>query len=215
MRVVFGDCELDSGRRVLLRHGRLIPLSPKGFQLLELLLDRRPEAIPKEDLLQNLWGETFVSDASLHNLVAEIRAAIGDNPQAARYIRTIPRYGYAFHGEARPAPADVSGGRASGPRLVAEGREWLLTEGSNLLGRDRDCVVRIDSATLSRHHARIVLQGVDAILEDLASKNGTHVNAQRVTQPVALKDGDYIQVGSVGMTYRALDLPLSTITGRP
>lgn len=215
MRVVFGDCELDSGRRVLLRHGRSAPLSPKAFQLLELLLDRRPEAIPKAELLEHLWAEAFVSDASLHNLIAEIRAVIGDNPQAARYIRTLPRYGYAFHGEARPAPVDVSDIRSSGHWLVAEGREWLLTEGSNLLGRDRDCAVRIDSATLSRHHARIVLHGVEAILEDLASKNGTHVNAQRVTQPIALKDGDYIQVGSVGMTYRALHLLPSTMTRRP
>jgi Transcriptional regulatory protein, C terminal len=71
MRVVFGDCELDSGRRVLLRYGRPIPLSPKAFQLLELLLDRRPEAIAKAELLDQLWRETFVSDASLHNLVAE------------------------------------------------------------------------------------------------------------------------------------------------
>ena len=112
MRVVFGECEFDSGRRVLLRHGSTMPLSPKAFQLLEFLLDRRPEAVAKTELLERLWPETFVSDASLHNLVAEIRAALGDAPRAARYIRTVPRYGYAFHGDARPAPAaDVSASR--------------------------------------------------------------------------------------------------------
>ncbi len=77
MRVVFGECEFDSGQRVLLRHGSAVPLSPKAFQLLELLLDRRPEAVAKTELLERLWPETFVSDASLHNLVAEIRAALG------------------------------------------------------------------------------------------------------------------------------------------
>ena len=74
MRVVFGECEFDSGRRVLIRHGRAMPLSPKAFQLLELLLDRRPEAVAKRELLDHLWPETFVSDASLHNLMAEVRA---------------------------------------------------------------------------------------------------------------------------------------------
>jgi DNA-binding winged helix-turn-helix (wHTH) protein len=214
MRIVFGDCELDSGRRVLLRHGRPTPLSPRAFQLLELLLDRRPEAVPKAELLENLWEETFVSDASLHNLVAEIRAALGDNPRAARYIRTVPRYGYAFHGDARPAAADISSSPASGPRLVSGRREWLLAEGSNLVGRDRDCAIRIDSPTLSRRHARIVLDGGEATLEDLDSKNGTHVNTHRVRQPVVLKDGDYIQFGSVAMTYRMLDMLPSTVTRR-
>ena len=101
MRVVFGECEFDSGRRVLIRHGRAMPLSPKAFQLLELLLDRRPEAVAKRELVDQLWPETFVSDASLHNLMAEVRAAVGDTPRMARFIRTVPRYGYAFHGDAR------------------------------------------------------------------------------------------------------------------
>jgi DNA-binding winged helix-turn-helix (wHTH) protein len=215
MRVVFGECEFDSGRRVLLRHGSLTPLSPKAFQLLELLLDRRPEAVAKTELLERLWPGTFVSDASLHNLVAEIRAALGDAPRAARYIRTVPRYGYAFHGDARLAPAaDISRSANAGPRLVSGRREWLLSAGANLVGRDRDCVVRIDSATLSRHHARIIVTSRETTVEDLGSKNGTQVNGQRVTQRVALKDSDQIQVGSVTMTYRILDTLPSTVTRR-
>ena len=128
MRVVFGECEFDSGRRVLLRHGSAVPLSPKAFQLLELLLDRRPEAVAKTELVERLWPETFVSDASLHNLVAEIRAALGDAPRAARYIRTVPRYGYAFHGDARPAPAValISSTTPAGPRLVVEPRRMAF-----------------------------------------------------------------------------------------
>ena len=191
MRVVFGECEFDSARRVLLRHGRAMPLSPKAFQLLEFLLDRRPEAVAKPELLGHLWPETFVSDASLHNLVAEVRGAIGDGPRAARYIRTVPRYGYAFHGEARQAPPiHISRAQPSSARLVLGSREWLLSEGSNLIGRDHDCAVRIDSATISRHHVQIVVTSGETTVEDLGSKNGTHVNGQRVTHRVALKDRD-------------------------
>jgi len=215
MGVVFGECEFDPGRRVLLRHGSATPLSPKAFQLLELLLDRRPEAVAKTELLQCLWPESFVSDASLHNLVAEVRAALGDSPRAARYIRTVPRYGYAFHGDARPAaPVDLSRPQPPGPRLVSRHGEWLLPEGSNLVGRDRDCAVRVNSATLSRRHARIVVTNGEAAVEDLGSKNGTRVNGHRVRQPVALTEGDRIQFGSVTMTYRTLDALPSTITRR-
>jgi DNA-binding winged helix-turn-helix (wHTH) protein len=215
MRVLFGDCEFDSAQRVLLRHGSTTALSPKAFEFLEFLLDRRPEAVAKTELLERLWPETFVSDASLHNLVAEVRAALGDAPRAARYIRTVPRYGYAFHGDARQVPAtDVSTPAPSSARLVSGHREWLLSEGPNLVGRDRDCAVRIDSATLSRHHARIVVTSGESTLEDLGSKNGTHVNGQRVEQRLALKDSDQIQFGSVTVTFRILDALPSTVTRR-
>jgi len=213
MRIAFGDCEFDSGRRVLLRGGTAVPLSPKAFELLEVLLDRRPEAIAKGDLLERLWPKTFVSDASLHNLVAEIRAALGDAPQTARYIRTVPRFGYAFQGDVRPAP----GARAlprpvSGARLISGERQWLLSEGTSLVGRDRDCAVQIDSSTLSRHHARIVVSSGEATIEDLGSKNGTSVNGTPVSNPVPLKDGDEVQVGALTMTYRILQPLPTTLT---
>ena len=81
-----------------------------------------------------------------------------------------------------------------------------------MIGRDRDCSVRIDSATLSRHHARIVVTNGSATIEDLGSKNGTHVNERRVTQPASLKDTDQIQVGSVTVTYRTADSLPSTLS---
>ncbi|OFW27091.1 MAG: hypothetical protein A3H97_21420 [Acidobacteria bacterium RIFCSPLOWO2_02_FULL_65_29] len=217
MRIVFGECEFDTGRRLVLRHGRATALSPKAFQLLELLLDRRPEAVSKSELLEHLWPETFVSDASLHNLVAEVRAALGDQARAPRYIRTAPRYGYAFHGDARPAPAvdvDVPQLAGSGPRLISKRREWLLSEGSSLVGRDRDCAVRLDSSTVSRHHARIVVLRRKATVEDLESKNGTSLNGEPVTLPVALEEGAEIRVGSVKMTFRILGALPSTVTKR-
>lgn len=213
MRVVFGECEFDSGRRMLLRHGSAKALSPKAFELLELLLDRRPEAVAKTELLDRLWPETFVSDASLHNLVAEIRAALGDGPRAPRFIRTVPRYGYAFHGDARAAgPVDVRPPARSGPRLVSERGEWILCEGSNVVGRERECAVRVDSADLSRRHARIVVTRAETTIEDLGSKNGTQVNGERITRSVALKDSDRIQVGSLTMTYRIAGPLPSTLT---
>jgi DNA-binding winged helix-turn-helix (wHTH) protein len=215
MRVVFGDCEFDSGRRTLLRHGRATPLSPRAFQLLVFLLDRRPEAVSKAELLEHLWPETFVTDASLHNLVAEVRAALGDSPRTPRYIRTVTRYGYAFHGDARSAsPVETSKPPTLGPRLVSKRGEWSLPEGSTVVGRDRDSAVRIDSPLVSRRHARIIVAPDETTVEDLGSKNGTQVNGRSIVQPVTLKDGDQLQIGSFTMTYRTLDTLPSTRTRR-
>ena len=110
----------------------------------------------------------------------------------------------------RPAPKTVAAGSTP---CVAQG-EWVLSEGTTFVGRDRDCAVRIDSPTLSRRHARIVAAGGETTLEDLGSKNGTQVSGQRIKQPIALKDSDEIQVGSLKLTYRVLDTLPSTLTRR-
>ncbi len=213
MRVVFGECEFDSGQRRLLRHGRDAPLSTRAFQLLELLLDRRPEAVSKADIREQLWPETFVSDASLHNLVNEVRAALGDDARVAGYIRTVPRYGYAFQADAKAVATERTSSLSPGPRLAWRDREWPLVAGSNVIGRDFRCEVRIDSPTLSRRHARLIVDGSTTTIEDLDSKNGTSVNDQRVEQAIPLNANDRIQVGSVTLYYRLLPNVPSTEAG--
>ena len=96
MRVSFGALVLDSDTRELLRDGALVPLSPKAFELLCLLVAQRPKAMAKSDLQDRLWPKTFVVEKNLANLVGEIRAAIGDDPSNPRFIRTVHRFGYAF-----------------------------------------------------------------------------------------------------------------------
>ncbi len=101
----------------------------------------------------------------------------------------------------------VAGERArfagQGPRLVSPQGDWPLSEGANLVGRDPDCAVCIESPTVSRHHARVVVSGGDARVEDLTSKNGTYVDGHAVTeQPVPVVDGSEIRFGSLTMTYR-------------
>ncbi len=98
MKVLFGDCTFDSGARTLVRGSELVRLSGKAFQLLDLLLTARPKPIEKSELFARLWPDTFVSEANLASLVKEIRAAIGDDARAPRFVRTVHRYGYAFSG---------------------------------------------------------------------------------------------------------------------
>src|SRR5215471_18625224 len=137
MRLHFGDCVMDLGTREVFQGGSPATVSPKAFQLLEILIDRRPNAVSKQDLHGLLWPDTFVSDANLPNLVRELRSALGDDAKQPRMIRTIPRYGYAFAGEiaadaARPARSELV------YKLIWKDREIALAEGENILGRERD-----------------------------------------------------------------------------
>jgi len=121
-------------------------------------------------------------------------------------------------GDARPAETGIEASETTlpGPHLVSTRGDWLLSEGSNVVGRDRDCAVRIDSPSVSRHHARILVTQGEATIEDLGSKNGTYVNEQPIKgAPVALDDRVQIRFGSVTMTYRILSALPSTVTQRP
>ena len=193
-----------------------VPLSPKAFQLLELLLDRRPEAIAKTELLERLWPEHVrLRRESAQPGCRDPRRARGRatggavHPHRAAIRLRLPWRRTASAGphaaQAPDRPVRVSS------RPAASG---FCPTGPNVVGRDPDCAVRIDSVTLSRRHAQIVVTNAEATIEDLGSKNGTHVNGSLVTQPVALRDGDQIEVGSVTLTYRLTDAEPSTLTRR-
>src|SRR5688500_2128967 len=100
MQMRFGEFTLDTESRLLRRGDAERHLSPKAFDLLQLLLTNRPRALSKSELHERLWPSTFVSDATLTSLVAEVRAALGEHAQDGRNIRTVHRFGYAFNGTA-------------------------------------------------------------------------------------------------------------------
>ena len=91
-----GRFVLDLDTRELRDEGKTTSLSPKAYHLLEVLVTNRPKALSKSDLQQQLWPETFVVEKNLVNLVAEIRAALGDDATHPKFIRTVHRFGYAF-----------------------------------------------------------------------------------------------------------------------
>lgn len=200
MRLTFGRCLFDSGAREVSRDGRPVAISPKAFKLLEILIGRRPNAISKEELHELLWPNAFVSDANLPNLVAELRADLGDEARNSRVFRSVQRFGYAFCAEAVPVPSEA--GRPAAFKLVWADRAIALREGENLLDREPDAAVWIDVHSVSRRHARIVVSGDRATLEDLESKNGTFLKGEAVTRPTALSDGDRLRIGTVEMTVR-------------
>ncbi len=214
MRYRFGECVLDGETRELRRQGNSVHVSPKGFQLLELLLKERPRALTKEEIHERLWPGTFVSDGTLTSLAAELRSAIGDDAREPRFVRTVHRFGYAFSGPAEEegrAPA-FRGAARQAWRLFWGTREIALEEGETILGRDPAATILVDHKSVSREHARIRILPDGATLEDLGSKNGTSLRGQKLTAPARLSDGDEIRLGSVSMTFRVFTLPDSTET---
>ena len=213
MKVRFADFTLDTGRRQL-RQGEVgRHLSPKGFELLRLLIDSRPRALSKEELHGRLWPSTFVSEATLTSLVAEVRDALGEKARGGRFVRTVYRFGYAFDGPA----TDLSPDAGTAPDRV---RGWIvwefgqiaLRDGEHLLGRDGDVAVWLESPTVSRHHARIRVSGAGATIEDLGSKNGTYLRGEPVATASPLADGDEIRLGSVLVKFRRPATGASTAT---
>jgi len=209
VRLGLGEFTFDTDSRQLLRGAVDIHLSPKAFDLLQALVAARPRVLTKRELHTRLWPDTFVSDTNLASLIAEIREALGDNARQPRFVRTAQRVGYAFCGTAdeesaaSPACDAPQAPSASGLCwLILDNRRVPLQTGENILGRDGDGVIRIDSPTVSRRHARILVSAHSATLEDLGSKNGTRLHGAPVSAAVTLTDGDEIRVGSVALHFR-------------
>ncbi len=214
MRIDFGEFALDSEARELARDGRRVPLTPKAFQLLELLVRRRPRALSKAQIHDALWPGTHVTEASLARVASEIRDALDDDAREPRYVRTVYGYGYAFVGQAtaRDAARTAAGGPLYPCRLVWGKREIPLVEGENVIGRVEDAALWIDSTKISRRHACIAVSGAAATLQDLGSKNGTYLRGKKLSGPATLADGDEIGVGAVILVFRSARAVGSTET---
>lgn len=211
MRVQFGEFTLDRARRELLRGGQERHLEPKAYALLDFLIERRPEAVSKPEIRDRIWPSTFVSESNLTGLVAQLRDALGEDPRNPRFIRTVHGFGYAFAGPA-VEPSARPAGTGAAPRVIWERRIIPLKPGENVLGRDEQAEVRIDSPGVSRRHARIVVKDREAVLEDLDSKNGTYVREERLSAPAVLADGDIFRLGRLLLVYRCGALRGSTKT---
>jgi DNA-binding winged helix-turn-helix (wHTH) protein len=207
---------LDSGTRRLLREGQEVHLSPKAFDLLLLLVENRAQAMSKATLHERLWPATYVTETNLAGLVAELRRALDDSPESPRYIRTMHRFGYWFTGDVEQDSGRDTLSTTAAIRywLVWETRQIPLAEGDNIVGRAQDAEVWIDAPGVSRHHARVRLEGGRVTIEDLGSKNGTYLRGKRVTEPSSVADGDQIQIGPVVITFRVPPSPGSTDTVR-
>ena len=106
----FGAFRLDPSERILARRGTRIPLSPKAFDTLVLLVQRHGHVLTKDELIQTLWPDSFVEENNLTQQISALRRALGSEHE---YIETVPKLGYRFISDAREVDGDaaVSRGR--------------------------------------------------------------------------------------------------------
>ena len=208
----FDGFTLDVSRGCLQRGADDVRLRPKAFDVLRYLVENPGRLISKEELIRSVWRNAFVTDNSLVQCLIEIRRALRDDSQAI--VRTVPRRGYIFDISVTEARHTTGPGRAPIMHwLICDGREQPLPEGRHVIGRDLSASISLRSPKVSREHARIVVEGGLAVLEDLGSKNGTFMNGQAVKAPVRLTDGDEIRIGTFQLTYRILSNDSVTATG--
>jgi DNA-binding winged helix-turn-helix (wHTH) protein len=198
---MFGPVRVDADTRGISGPTGEVRLTRKAWELLLLLLERRPNAVSKAEIHAHIWPETFVSESSVQSLVHEIRRAI-DHGAPQSWIRTVHGIGYRVSGPVA-ATERAAAGASQRPAawLIGGSTRVALHAGENIVGRGSGDVVEIEAPTISRHHARIVV-GESVTIEDLASKNGTWLDGERLDAARPMTDGASVRLGSVCLTFR-------------
>src|SRR5262245_29251872 len=146
----FGPFRLDVAEHLLLRDGEAVPLPPKAFDLLLVLIEHHGHLLEKDELLKAVWPGIFVEEVNLSNNVSLIRKALGEGENGQRFIETVPKRGYRFVGQVRemeeqalPATEeptrsqdfinDVEQMAGSEVDINSEERPWSAEDGSFLL----------------------------------------------------------------------------------
>ena len=217
----FGPFLYDPVSHGLFRDGAEIALQRKSRELLVFFLQNPGRLLSREDLIDQVWKDAAVTDDAIRFQVGELRKALG--AEGGAFIRTIPREGYRWQEEIRTESfrpvRSLSPGQDVRPekpryRLVLETREVQRLEGENVIGRDADAALWIDHPSVSRRHARIVIAGGKATLEDMGSKNGTLLDDKKIQGKVALVDGGRLRVGLETMVFRVMAQDTTRTAGK-
>jgi DNA-binding winged helix-turn-helix (wHTH) protein len=132
VRVTFADCELDVGRHELRRAGEVVPLEPQVFDVLAYLARQGDRLVSKNELLDEVWGDRFVSESALTSRIKSARRAIGDTGRDQRIIRTVYGRGYRFMApvaEDRVTPAGAAADPEAGdPERVVDDRAAAVVD---------------------------------------------------------------------------------------
>jgi predicted ATPase/DNA-binding winged helix-turn-helix (wHTH) protein len=142
----FADCELDLGRFVLRRGGEEIRIEPQVFDVLAYLVGHRGAVVRKEELLDAVWGDRFVSESALTTRIKAVRQAVGDDGRRQSIIRTVHGKGYEFVATAEEEQEDQTvvapyaastGSSLALPVQPLIGRETLLAQLGEMIGERR------------------------------------------------------------------------------
>ena len=116
----FGRFRLNVAERLLLREGDIVPLTPKVFDILLLLVENSGQVVSKDELMKRVWPNTFVEEGNLTQNISLLRKALGESPGGVQFIETVPRRGYRFVAEINHATAGNNGNVIATPVVTTE-----------------------------------------------------------------------------------------------
>ena len=197
----FGPFRLLPDQRRLERDGVGVAMTPKAFDLLVALVRHRSRALSKDELLELVWSGSTVEEGNLAQQILLLRRALADTGDC---VATVPRHGYHFVAPVIEENAANIQLIDSLHCLIWNDREVPLRAGITLIGRAEDTDLRIPLPSVSRHHARIVVKGLEATLEDLGSRHGSWRGATSLRGVITLAHGDEIRLGNAVIEYRVV-----------
>jgi Tol biopolymer transport system component/DNA-binding winged helix-turn-helix (wHTH) protein len=183
----FGPFRLDPVKRRLLREGEPVPLTPKAFETLLVLVQQRGKTVEKDDLMRRVWPDAVVEENNLNQNITALRKCLGDSRQASRYIATIPGLGYRFVAEVKTVQAVEAE-----PSEDLRGHTSLAVEKSVGLGKDGQAEVVSLAASGAESAAHATAEdALPARVESLPTPEPgesayTHSKPKSMVMPVAL-----------------------------
>lgn len=170
----FGPFRVDPEKEILQRDGNAIPLQPKTFQILLVLIRHNQELVTKDDLMKAVWPDTFVEEANLSRNVFMLRKALGENPPEQRYVITVPGRGYRLAENVRLVPEQqlsiVAAKHEKVEIQIAQARPWPWIALAAIV------VLALVGASLHYFRSRTVLTEKDTVvLADFTNSTGDPV----------------------------------------
>ena len=182
----FGPFRVDPEKEVLLRAGEPIPLTPKTFQILLVLVRHSTEVVTKDDLMKTVWPDTFVEEANLSRNIFMLRKALGESPPDSRYVITVPGRGYRLAENVRLVPEqEVSIVAASHRKVQVEVKEtkawgWITVAALLLVA------VAVGTFKLFVHRSPAFTEKDTVVLADFANSTGDPVFDGTLRQGLAV-----------------------------
>ena len=164
----FGSFRIDRDRRQLLRQNQPVPLQPKAFEILLVLVENAEKVVLKDELLKNVWPDTFVEESNLSQHIFVLRKTLGDGVEKNRYIVTVPGRGYRF-GEKVTVTAVSEVITIQSPRELTADEDTLVVAShtrSRMLVEEHQ--VPIKALPAPRHHWKTMVAGAFCLAAVLA-----------------------------------------------
>ncbi|MGO9339654.1 MAG: winged helix-turn-helix domain-containing protein [Terracidiphilus sp.] len=183
----FGPFRVDPERELLLREDEAVPIAPKAFQVLLVLMRHSKQVVTKDDLLKTIWPDTFVEEANLSRNIFLLRKALGETPQDHQYIVTVPGRGYRFADDVQLVPERelniVAATHAKVQVQVEETRSWPWIAVAAVLV----VAIGVVSFKLFNHHAPVLSERDTIVLADFTNSTADPIFDRTLRQGLAIQ----------------------------